>query len=161
MNDADDIANKLNGLKDHILLETKRIQKVGLDGVIGELKNRIFLDGEATNGSRISALRKAKKPRLGDYSRQHGRKRQKRSRPTDKVNLFLEGDLFRDLVVGENNNNIVMGFANDDKGDLAGYHEDYRKQIIFHANDSEIELITEACVAEAQQVIEEYFNKNI
>lgn len=153
--EAQDFASKVNLLSKCIEDNSARIQEAGLENMIGDLKNRIFLDGKATDGSQISAKVKAKNPRVGDYSKSQGRKRAKRNRRNEKVNLFMEGDLSEDIQIGNNNGEKVLGFLNDDQREIGASHETYRKQLIFGASSFEIELLIEGSIEEINVTIED------
>ena len=150
-----DFNSRLKKLKECVLESVDRIEIVALNEMNANIKNRVFRDGLATNETLISSKVIAKNPRVGAYSKTQGRKRAKRNRRNDKVNLFLDGNLDASLSVGIDNGDNVIKFDDPELGKIARYQEKYRKQKIWSPSDNETELSIETVDEELSIVVRE------
>lgn len=104
----------------------------------GLMKQRVFNEGEAADGTK-----------LGNYrSKSHAKKRRLRGRQTGYKDLEFEGDLRRSLTVGTNGGDVVLGFSTDKGRLIAAYQESDRQtgKEIWSPTDSEINQIKEVVV---------------
>lgn len=141
--DASEFIRKLNSIEGCVEERRNEIDTEVYSIILGEFRDRIFLEGKATDGSLITSKVKAKNP-VGAYSKGHARERRRRRkgrgpRFIDKVDLFLTGKLRDSIIVDDG-----IAFKDDKQRKLAGYHEEYRKQDIFKLSEEEIELVRES-----------------
>lgn len=148
---AESLSNLESALRKPLI---KRASIVALQRLKAEQAQRIFQDGEATDGSDISSRRKARNPRTGDYSRSHGNKRQRIGRRIDKVDLEFTGGLRRSLIVGtDSEGEVVYGFKDERNRKIGEGHTEHRQQEIFNASKKEIKLVEKTIVAEIRVAI--------
>lgn len=107
-----------------------------LQRIEGEMKTRIFGNGQATDGSKLGTF---SVPRIGDYSRAHGRKRQRAGRRITPKDLEFYGDLRRSIGVGVNGPNTVLGFQYDKARIIAQAQQKQTRKTIFQASAQEIQ----------------------
>lgn len=122
-------------------------------------KQRIFSDGQCTDGASISSRRQALPPNDGDYSASHGRKRRDSGRQTGYVDLELTGRHRRNMVVGEDSSgNAAYGFLDSGQKEIAEGHTEYRRKDIYPFSESELREVTKAAVTEVRTWVKEIFN---
>ena len=120
-----------------------RVQLSAMKRAEGELKLRVFTNGEAADGSK-----------LGPYkSEQHKRKRAQRGRQTANKDLNLEGDLFRSVITGEQNGKAVLGIATNKQRLIAEGQEDQIGKRIFALSDDEVDLVFKTIQAEVNALL--------
>ncbi len=144
---------KIKGLPNAMPGIIDRVSKVALERVrIAEIQ-RIFEEGKCRDGAAIDSRRKARKPREGNYSRSHGRRRKERGRGTDRVNLDYTGTHRNSLIVGESGGDIVYGFSDQEQRLIAEGHEAYRRKDIYGVSDNALELAKKSALAEIRFLI--------
>jgi hypothetical protein len=138
---------QLDSFFDHFLScaaeSAERAEILALKNAEGIIKQRIFNKGLATDGEAIGLKGARKSPRYegGQYSRSYGRKRDKAGRQTGYVDLEFNGNLRRDIQVGQVQGFNALGYARQDGATLMRYSEEYRKSQIDKLTDEERERI--------------------
>jgi hypothetical protein len=107
----------------------------------GNMKQRIFNDGKATNGSRIGKYKSKKwiKTRTGLGFQ------------TGFVDLQFTGDLIGSITVVEDGGDVYLAIINDNDFTKAKGNEDRRKKTIFEPSKSE-RIETEIYISELIEI---------
>jgi hypothetical protein len=124
-----------------ILDDLRNVDKILREAALNTvviISNRVQNRGERTDGAKMASQR-----REGAYSEDYGRRRNKRGRQTDIIDLTStdQGGMMDSFTVEpEGETGYVVGFAGQRAADLAEYNEQ-RFGTIFELSDSEAELI--------------------
>lgn len=141
---SNQIENALGELKG----KRDRVEIVSLIGINAEYKERLFENGQATDGSKI-----------GKYVSDWKKDRQRRGRQVAFVDQNDQGDNQRSVQVGKASRKNVIGFINDKERLKAQGAEDYRKKKIYTVSDREIDYGIKQGTAEVLKIFKNGFNK--
>ena len=135
----DALIKKLDGLLD----KDKFLRRVLLD-MHDTLDQRIFDEGNAASGQNFSAGLTSKTGKTGDYSKWYGRKREKKGRQIEKVDLQFTNEFRKDWTLVINKREYGHGFKrargggnNIHNADLSEYLEKKYQKDIFKLSESE------------------------
>jgi hypothetical protein len=120
-----------------------RIQLSAMKRTEGEMKLRIFTNGEATDGSKLGSYR----------SESHKVRRQRSGRQIRNKDLNLEGDLFRETITGEQNGKAVLGIATNKRRIIAEAQERQTGKTIFALSEKEKDLVFRTVNAEIKALL--------
>jgi hypothetical protein len=112
-----------------------RVLREAVVTMTGEMKNRIQQDGKLSNGGKITSPSPEK---FGAYSAGYGKKRSKKGRQTNIIDLTFNNDMMRDLKPGPTGPmSYGLGFLSNEQKKIAGFNEE-RFGAIFDPTDQEL-----------------------
>lgn len=129
--------------------------------VFADMKERIQQRGEKSDGGKMRYVPKAsKKPSLLEgasdsaYSPRYSKKRKKKGRQTDHVDLTMTGDMMDRAftVIPLSKNEIGIGFQDDENFDKAQFNEE-RYGKIFMNTDEEIDSFLQTIKSRIKNVL--------
>lgn len=143
-------ARKMNNLKRCFDSNKKQIVLPAMKLAEGLLKKRIFNEGKASDGARI-----------GSYSQLSGwRKiRESKGRQVAYKDLFFNGDLQRNITVGTNKGDFVLGFASDKFRKIMEGQEQQTSKDIINLTKEEVDKVSKLLGKEFSQCLEQSFKK--
>ena len=111
---AEELPNRLNQAIaefEELFLNAPQVQS---QEILGSYLQRIFNDGQNTNGTQIGSYTPGRYKAL----------RNKEGKRIDKVDLQFSGDLFRSIDTGTLGKDVVIGFTNAERSKIAAYLEE-------------------------------------
>jgi hypothetical protein len=139
---------------DKLIAKLKRLQdqdrftRTVLMDMHDEIDQRVFDEGLAANGQNFSAGTSYKK--IGDYSKSYAKKRQKKGRQTNRVDLQFTNEFRKDFTFLVGKDYYGHGFKRArgggnriHNGDLSRYLEDKYEKPIFRLSAKERALLKE------------------
>lgn len=103
--------------------------------LVPEMKNRIQQDGKKSDGGPITSN---SNPKFGAYSEGYGKKRSKKGRQTNIIDLTFNNDMMRDLKPGPTGPiSYGAGFLSNEQRKIANFNEE-RFGVIFDPTDQEL-----------------------
>lgn len=144
----DQLSRQIDSAFDELEGKRDRVEIVSLIGINAQYKERLFENGQATDGSKI-----------GRYVSDWKKKRAARGRQTAFVDQNFESDNQRSIQVGKASRKNVIGFVNDKERLKAQGAEDFRRKKIYSVSDSEIDFGVKQGTAEIFKIFKNGFNK--
>ena len=132
---ADEILNITTKVTE--VIKSDRVRRIALTTVLSQHKPRIYVNGLASDGSKI-----------GTYSKKYGEKKSKLGRNPGYVNLRLTDQLYGDYGLVISGDQYAFGFQNSFNADKAGWVTDRYNKDIFHLSQSEIDLFMDVLTEE-------------
>ena len=118
----------------------------GVFGAVAMVSNRIKQNGTNTAGQAMQ-----NKAGAGAYSPQYAKYRQQKGRQTNKVDLWLTGDLSNAFqVISTEPMEATAGFLNEREANKAGYLEEYYGEIWGLSDDEQTDV--------RELILDEIFN---
>jgi len=156
----EEFARLVGSLGEKLKGQSDRIEIVALKRLQADITTRVFNKGLSTDEQPHDSKRKARQPRDGAYSKTQGRKRREGRRQTDKIDFEDEGTMRRRIDVGKSQGENSLGFLNDSRGEvssgeIAGFHEEYRKKPIFRPTKKEFQRALKTAIKEGEVIISE------
>lgn len=131
------MAGELSSIIEELRTGIEDAEIAALQRIEGEIKARIFQNGQAADGSQLDTF---SKPSFGRYSLQWGLKRSAAGRGITVKDLEFKGDLRRAIAVGKSGNSNVIGFTFDLARLIAEGQEGQTRKKIWAPNDEEISI---------------------
>jgi hypothetical protein len=125
---ADEILNITTKVTE--VIKSDRVRRIALTTVLSQHKPRIYVNGLASDGSKI-----------GTYSKKYGEEKSKRGRNPGFVNLVNTGQMEADYGLIVSGEQYAFGFQNTFNADKMDWMtEKYNKEIA-HLSKEELDLL--------------------
>lgn len=187
LNSLDDLANLLKKFRELVSQEEERITIIAANTVLASFLERIFEKGKATDDSKIgkydtkeiwisipidgvsnSGLKRIGKPKGNPkkaketkstmyFPKGYKEFKNKAGRPSNKVNLYLTGDLFLSVKVGKNGDATVIGIVGEEEKRKAEGNEKRFGKDIFSLSNKEKQLYFRTINKEVQKLFKQIF----
>lgn len=124
----DEILNLTTKISDAV--KSDKVRRTALTTVLSQHKLRIFVNGIATDGSKI-----------GTYSKKYGELKSKKGRNPGFVNLVLTGQMQSDYGLIVQGDQYAFGFQNSFNADKMQWNQERFDKEIAHLSEFEIDLL--------------------
>ncbi|WP_338764173.1 hypothetical protein WAF17_21185 [Bernardetia sp. ABR2-2B] len=182
-----DLARLFGQFRELIFQNKERITIIAANAVLASLLERIFEKGKATDGSKIgkydtkeiwisipvdgvsnSGLKRIGKPKGKPkkaketkstmyFPKGYKEFKDKTGRQSNKVNLYLTGDLFLSIKVGKNGDANVIGIVGEEEKRKAEGNEKRFGKDIFSLSNKEKQLYFRTINKEVQKLFKQIF----
>jgi hypothetical protein len=132
-------------LAEILAVNQERIGIPPMNKLLGTIKQRVFVNGLATDGKKIS----------NKYSDGYAQKRELNRRQTDYVDLEMEGDLRLAMKTGIDEDAVVISIEGKKEIEKAVVLEHYYLRDIFKPSDKEIDLYVSEVEKELDIILKE------
>lgn len=143
------LVNKIESIK-------VELSEIAIKEMEGQMKQRIFNDGKATNGDSIGKYstknfynKKTSSVQVGGY-RQY---RIDRGRQVEYVDLQLTDELFNAIKTFRIGDTWVLGIADSFNEKKSVWNEEHFNKEIFRASEEEIKAVNESVIIQIRKII--------